>query len=93
MGDPTIRIMAAIMKHIAVEDGEVCVRQQGIDTLRSALAEVTAAERERCVRAVEMEPECPGDMPDELRLVPMEDALRAAVRATKKNILAAIRKG
>lgn len=52
----------------------------------------TAIERERCAKIAEADPELPGDMPDELRLIPLEDAMRAAVRATKKSIAAAIRK-
>ena len=49
-------------------------------------------ELERCAKIAEAEPECPGPMPDELYLVPLEEVIRAAVRATKKNIAAAIRK-
>jgi hypothetical protein len=52
-----------------------------------------AAERERCAQTAEAEPELPGDMPAELHIVPIEDALRATVRATKKSIAAAIRAG
>ena len=39
-----------------------------------------------CLAAVEAEEEFNGPMPDALRLIPMEDALRAAVRATKRGI-------
>lgn len=48
-------------------------------------------ERERCAKIAESEPEPAGDAPVELQLVPLEDALHAAVRATKKCIVAAIR--
>ena len=46
---------------------------------------------EKAARIALAEPELPGDMPAELHLVPIEDAIRAAVRATKKSIARAIR--
>jgi len=46
---------------------------------------------EECARIAESDPELPGDMPASLRLVPMEEALKATVRATKKSIAARIR--
>lgn len=52
---------------------------------------VRQEERERCAEIAEREPEMPGPMPNELHLVPLEDALRAVCRATKKSIAAAIR--
>lgn len=48
-------------------------------------------ERERCAKIADDEPEAPGEMPPELHLIPLEDAIRAAIRATKKSIAAAIR--
>ena len=52
--------------------------------------------RESCARIAESEPE-PGDggvkMPEELRTYPMEEVVRAAVRATKANIARRIREG
>ena len=41
---------------------------------------------EQCLAAVDAEEELSGPMPDAVRLVPLEDALRAAVRATKRSI-------
>lgn len=41
---------------------------------------------ERALEAVDEEAELEGVMPDALRNVPLEDALRAVVRATKKSI-------
>ena len=52
------------------------------------------SERERCARIAESEPvPSPGTMPDELRLVPLEDAIIAAIQATKRNIARRIRSG
>ena len=50
-------------------------------------------ERERCAKIAESEPEAPGEMPPEFHLIPIEDAIRGAIRATKKSIAAAIRNG
>lgn len=47
--------------------------------------------KDRAIKIVESEKELPGEMPDELRLVPLVDALRATVRATKKSIADRIR--
>ena len=47
---------------------------------------------EEAAQIAEAEVELPGDMPEELFLVPLDDALRAAVRATKKSIASHIRK-
>lgn len=52
---------------------------------------IRAEERERCAKLAESEPEMPGDMPNELRPIPLEDVLRAVCRATKKSIAEAIR--
>lgn len=41
---------------------------------------------DKCLAAVDAEEELNGPMPDAVRLLPMEDALRAAVRATKRGI-------
>ena len=41
---------------------------------------------DECLAIVDGEEEMSGPMPDEMRMVPIEDALRAAVRATKKSI-------
>lgn len=46
---------------------------------------------ERCARVANNEAEAPGDMPPEFYLIPIEDAIRAAIRATKKSIATAIR--
>jgi hypothetical protein len=54
-------------------------------------AEAVQSERDRCLRIVETEPELPGKMPAEFDLIPVADALRAAVRATKKSIARRIR--
>ena len=45
-----------------------------------------------CLKAVDAEEELDGPIPDAVRLVPLEDALRAAVRATKKGIRKRIEK-
>ena len=58
---------------------------------RSDMERDSRSWKARAIAIVEAEPELPGDMPDELRLVPLEVALRATVRATKKSIAAAIR--
>jgi hypothetical protein len=47
--------------------------------------------KDKAIKIVEAEPELPGPMPDELQLIPLEDALRAVCRATKKSIARAIR--
>ncbi|HSH42968.1 MAG TPA: hypothetical protein VK973_12660 [Arenicellales bacterium] len=55
-------------------------------------AEATRIERERCLLAVEDEPELPGDMPDAIwaaidgDLDAMAEALRIVVRQTKARI-------
>src|SRR5262245_47995268 len=54
---------------------------------------VRQQERKRCARVADSEPEAPGPMPDEFHLIPLEDAIRAAIRATKRAIAAAIREG
>lgn len=56
-----------------------------------SIVDAVLAEREACSAIVQAEEECDGDMPDELRMLPLEDVVRAAVRATKRNILDAIR--
>lgn len=35
------KTMAAILRHVTVEDGEVCVNNQGLDALRAAFTELT----------------------------------------------------
>lgn len=50
-----------------------------------------AVERNRCIKIVESEPEAPGEMPPEFNLIPVETAMRAAIRATKKSIADRIR--
>lgn len=59
--------------------------------LEAAIDQAVAAERERCAKIADTEPECPGEMPPEFHLVPLEDAIRAAVRAIKKSIARRIR--
>jgi hypothetical protein len=46
---------------------------------------------EEAAKTAESDPELPGTMPEELYLVPLEDALRAAVRATKKSVASRVR--
>lgn len=46
---------------------------------------------EACAKVADDEPELLGDMPAEFHNIPLEDAIRAGVCATKKNIAAAIR--
>ena len=46
---------------------------------------------EHCANIAETEPEAPGGLPQELLNYPIEDIIRAAIRATKKNIAANIR--
>lgn len=48
-------------------------------------------ERERCAKVAEAELEAPAPMPKEFYLIPLEDAIRGAIRATKKSIAARIR--
>ncbi len=45
-----------------------------------------------CLAAVDAEEELSGPMPDAILLIPLDDALRAAVRATKKSIRKRIEK-
>lgn len=47
--------------------------------------------KDKAIKIIEAEPELPGPMPEELNLVPLEDAMRAVVRATKRSIADAIR--
>lgn len=55
-------------------------------------AEAVRIERERCLHIVDDEPELPGPMPDEMWFAisgnreATQEALREAVRLTKKNI-------
>jgi hypothetical protein len=46
---------------------------------------------ERCAQMADNAIEAPGPMPDILHNVPVEDIVRASIRATKKEIAAAIR--
>lgn len=55
------------------------------------MSKLVMGERERCAMIAETEPEAPGPMPDEFNLIPLEDAIRGAIRATKKSIAARIR--
>lgn len=59
----------------------------------TAIEKAVAAERERCAKIAESEPEMPGKMPTELHNIQLEGTLRAVCRATKKSIAAAIRSG
>ena len=65
------------------------VRRLQIDP--HGIIDAIATERERCAKIAEAEPELTGHMPDEVHLIPLDDALRAVCRATKKSIAAAIR--
>jgi hypothetical protein len=47
---------------------------------------------EACIDAVDAEEELNGPMPDALRSIPLEDALRAVVRAIKRSIRERIEK-
>lgn len=53
--------------------------------------DAVAAERERCAKLAENEPEPDGKMPPECADFSLEQNIRAAVRATKKSIARAIR--
>lgn len=62
-------------------------------------AEARRLERERCIAAVDAEPELPGDMPDEMWEAArndrdaMAEAMRIAVRQTKAGIKERINEG
>ena len=58
--------------------------------VQQMIAEAVAAERAACVQLVNQEPELEGDMPDHLRGKGEEYLARLAVKATKRNIAAAI---
>jgi hypothetical protein len=57
----------------------------------SAMFLAVEMERNRCAKIAETESEAPGPMPAEFHLIPLEDAIRGAIRATKKSIAARIR--
>lgn len=58
--------------------------------VQQMIAEAVAAERAACVQLVNQEPELEGPMPDNLRGKGEEYLARLAVKATKRNIAAAI---
>jgi hypothetical protein len=68
------------------------VHSEDLQRIFSACAQATRIERERCLQAVEDEPELPGKMPDEVweRIRDdrdaVEDAIRNAVKFTKIGI-------
>lgn len=65
---------------------------QDLREILSVTAEATKIERERCLQAVDDEPELPGDMPDEMWEAIVGDrdataeAMRVVVRQTKAGI-------
>lgn len=65
---------------------------QDLRKILSATAEATKIERERCLQAVDDEPELPGDMPDDMWETIVGDrdataeAMRVVVRQTKAGI-------
>ena len=65
----------------------------GLGLRRLSLMTKVQAERERCARIAEAEPELPGPIPnmEVFRVLPLEEVLRATVRATKRSIARAIR--
>jgi hypothetical protein len=76
-----------------LEPGELNVPDEILRILfQMVVIDSTNTERERCAKIAEADPELPRPMPEELRLVPLEDVLRAVCRATKKSIATAIRK-
>lgn len=68
------------------------MKKHDIEEIFAINAEATRVERERCLQAVDAEPEFPGDMPDAmwnaiaLDRERMTEAMRIAVRMTKENI-------
>jgi hypothetical protein len=73
------------------------VDQGALDIINRKIAEAIQAERERCARIAEAEPELPGE-PEQFVIDAMRDAgpienARAAVRTTKRSIATAIRAG
>lgn len=66
---------------------------QDLKEIFAISAEATRIERERCLKAVEDEPELPGDMPDEMWVAiagdrdAMAEAMRIVARQTKAGIL------
>lgn len=63
-----------------------------LQNIFAATAESTRLERDRCLRAVDDEPDLPGDMPDEMWTAiagdrdAIQQVLRIAVRQTKAGI-------
>jgi hypothetical protein len=55
------------------------------------IAQAVAAEREACVQLVLAEPELEGDMPEQLKGMGEEYLARLAVKATKRNVIQALR--
>lgn len=60
------------------------------DEVDALIAAAVAAERAACVQLVLAEPELEGDMPEHLRGLDKQYLARLAVKATKRNIAAAI---
>lgn len=88
----------AIMMGRNPHHGAPLLRLDGhYNTLFKVVREEVEAERERCAKIAEAEPEMPGDCPPEALAAmelagPVENA-RCAVRVTKRNIAAEIRRG
>ena len=66
---------------------------QDLREILFATAEATKIERERCLQAVDDEPELPGDMPDEMweAIVGDRDATAEAMRVVVRHTKAGIR--
>lgn len=67
-----------------------------VEVARREVGRVVSAEREACAMLADAESEAPGDMPDDLWAVTQTregaaELMRAAIRATKAGIAAAIR--
>jgi len=70
--------------------------QAELNEARQQAEQAAERQREKDAEIVDAEPECPGDMPDEMFSLlrndrdAMSEAIRASVRLTKRNIKSAI---
>lgn len=75
-----------------IEGPVISIFDEALGFARKALSHHPAEPtRERILKIVESEPEAPGTMPDVLHTYPVQDVIRASIRATKKNIAENIR--
>jgi hypothetical protein len=76
----------------AAQIGEPDLLQKCLTNIEATGKALENATIERCAQVADSEYEAPGPMPLEFYRIPIEDAIRAAIRATKKSIGDRIRK-